>query len=209
VHPNRPTRLLFNTNACASTQPGGNRICRDWPGGVPTLADTSPTASGAMFSLGPRDQAVVRGLLPRRRSMPADTIGARTISFGMLDIVNIAHRLIMLVGYCRLTSSTRIFRSRPVLIGVRMARVLSARMAVFRFNITPSRQRARIAIQGLAFFFGLLFVGDGRADQSLSSWRLRDYSRFVKAPISARPACRLAIAASGWLDPVSGVRLLC
>ncbi len=90
----------------------------------------------------------------------AVTVGV-TISFGMLDIVNIAHpAFIMLGSFAAYTLNSK-FGLDPVLIGVVMLPVFFLiGMGVYQVYYYSFEQRNEESIQGLAFFFGLLFVGE-------------------------------------------------
>ena len=107
----------------------------------------------------------------------AVTVGI-TISFGMLDIANITQPAFILFGsYAAYTFNTR-FGIDPILIGIVMMPLFFAvGMAVYRLYYYSFESRGEQAIQGLAFFFGLLFVGE----VSLILIFGVDY-RFVSAP---------------------------
>jgi branched-chain amino acid transport system permease protein len=84
-----------------------------------------------------------------------------TISFGMLDIANIAQPAFILLG----SYAAYIFNSNyhidPILIGIVMTPVFYLiGMGVYRLYYYCFEMRNEQAIQGLAFFFGLLFVGE-------------------------------------------------
>src|SRR5499427_5400035 len=84
-----------------------------------------------------------------------------SISFGMLDIVNIAHPGFILLG----SFIAYIFNARfgidPVVVGVAAAPAFFLLgMAVYQIYYYAFEQRGEESIQGLAFFFGLLFVGE-------------------------------------------------
>src|ERR1700682_2396803 len=101
-----------------------------------------------------------------------------TISFGMLDIANIAQPAFILLG----SYAAYIFNSRwgidPILIGIVMLPVFYVLgMAVYRLYYYSFELRGEQSIQGLAFFFGLLFV----AEVGLILIFGVDY-RFVEAP---------------------------
>ncbi len=107
----------------------------------------------------------------------AMTVGV-TISFGMLDIANIAQPAFILLG----SYAAYIFNSRwgidPILIGIVMLPVFYVLgMAVYRLYYYSFELRGEQSIQGLAFFFGLLFV----AEVSLILVFGVDY-RYVEAP---------------------------
>jgi branched-chain amino acid transport system permease protein len=101
-----------------------------------------------------------------------------TISFGMLDIANIAQPAFILLG----SYAAYLFNSTlgldPLLIGFAMLPVFYViGMLVYRLYYYAFEMRGEQAIQGLAFFFGLLFVGE----VSLVLTFGVDY-RFVEAP---------------------------
>ena len=107
----------------------------------------------------------------------AVTVGV-TISFGMLDIANIAQPAFILLG----SYAAYIINSRwgidPILIGIVMLPVFYLLgMAVYRLYYYSFELRGEQSIQGLAFFFGLLFV----AEVSLILVFGVDY-RYVEAP---------------------------
>jgi len=90
----------------------------------------------------------------------AVTVGV-TISFGMLDIVNIAHPAFILLGsfVAYLVNST--LGIDPVVVGVATAPAFFLLgLAVYQIYYYAFERRGEESIQGLAFFFGLLFVGE-------------------------------------------------
>jgi branched-chain amino acid transport system permease protein len=107
----------------------------------------------------------------------AVTVGV-TISFGMLDIVNIAHPAFILLGsFVAYLLNTR-FGIDPVVIGVAATPAFFLLgMAIYQIYYYAFEQRGEESIQGLAFFFGLLFV----AEVALILGFGVDY-RFVEAP---------------------------
>ena len=111
-----------------------------------------------------------------------------TISFGMLDIAHIAQPAFILLGsYAAyiVNSSTGL---DPILIGVVMLPVFYViGMVIYRLYYYAFEMRNEQAIQGLAFFFGLLFVGE----VSLVLIFGVDY-RFVTAPYIG-PSLRFGI----------------
>jgi branched-chain amino acid transport system permease protein len=107
----------------------------------------------------------------------AVTVGI-TISFGMLDIANIAQPAFILLGSYAAYIITYYVRVDPILIGFLMLPVFYViGMAVYRLYYYSFELRGEQSIQGLAFFFGLLFV----AEVSLVLIFGVDY-RFVEAP---------------------------
>src|ERR1700730_10695702 len=112
-----------------------------------------------MFSFDLAINAVVAGLL-LGGFYAAVTIGV-TISFGMLDIVNIAHPAFIMLGSFVAYIINSNFGVDPILIGVVLAPAFFvAGMGVYQIYYYAFEQRGEESIQGLAFFFGLLFVGE-------------------------------------------------
>jgi branched-chain amino acid transport system permease protein len=107
----------------------------------------------------------------------AVTVGI-TISFGMLDIANIAQPAFILLGSYAAYILNSSFGIDPILIGIVMLPVFYVLgMAVYRLYYYSFELRGEQSIQGLAFFFGLLFV----AEVGLILVFGVDY-RFVEAP---------------------------
>jgi branched-chain amino acid transport system permease protein len=100
-----------------------------------------------------------------------------TISFGMLDIVNIAHPAFMLLGaFCVLTLNS--FGVDPLvgaLVLIPFAVLLGA--CLYQLYYLAFERRGEEAVEGLAFFFGILFI----VEVGLTMTFGVDY-RFVSAP---------------------------
>ena len=112
-----------------------------------------------MISLDLAVNAIVAGLL-LGGFYAAVTVGV-TISFGMLDIVNIAHPAFIMLGsfVAYIVNST--FGVDPIVIGVATTPAFFlAGMSVYQVYYYAFERRGEEAIQGLAFFFGLLFVAE-------------------------------------------------
>jgi branched-chain amino acid transport system permease protein len=132
--------------------------------------------AGRMISLDLAVNAIVAGLL-LGGFYAAVTVGV-TISFGMLDIVNIAHPAFIMLGSFVAYIVNSNFGIDPVLIGIAMTPVFFVvGMAVYQIYYYAFERRGEESIQGLAFFFGLLFV----AEVALILAFGVDY-RFVEAP---------------------------
>ena len=88
----------------------------------------------------------------------AVTIGI-SISFGILDIVNIAHPAFIILGsYLAYIVNTRLGLD-PILVSLIMLPVFYALgAAVYQVYYASFERRGREALSGLAFFFGLLFI---------------------------------------------------
>jgi branched-chain amino acid transport system permease protein len=111
------------------------------------------------ISLGLLVNAIIAGLL-LGGFYAAVTVGV-TISFGMLDIVNIAHPAFIMLGSFVAYAINSTWRLDPVLIGIAMMPVFFLiGMAVYQIYYYAFERRGEESIQGLAFFFGLLFVGE-------------------------------------------------
>jgi branched-chain amino acid transport system permease protein len=111
------------------------------------------------ISLGLLVNAIIAGLL-LGGFYAAVTVGV-TISFGMLDIVNIAHPAFIMLGSFVAYAINSTWRLDPILIGIAMTPVFFLiGMAVYQIYYYAFERRGEESIQGLAFFFGLLFVGE-------------------------------------------------
>src|SRR4029077_21285179 len=101
--------------------------------------------------------AVVSGLL-LGGFYAAVTIGV-SISFGMLDIVNIAHPAFIILGSYIAYIANTTFGIDPILAAVIVLPafyLLGA--AVYQVYYLSFERRGDEALRGLAFFFGLLFI---------------------------------------------------
>jgi branched-chain amino acid transport system permease protein len=84
-----------------------------------------------------------------------------TIAFGMLDIANISQPAFILLGSYAAYITNLYFGLDPILNGIVMMPLFFVLgMAVYRLYYFAFERRGEQAIQGLAFFFGLLFVGE-------------------------------------------------
>ena len=101
--------------------------------------------------------AVVSGVL-LGAFYAAVTVGV-SISFGMLDIVNIAHPAFVILGsYIAYFVNTE-FHLDPILIGLIMLPVFYALgVLVYEVYYVAFERRGQESLRGLAFFFGLLFI---------------------------------------------------
>ncbi len=117
----------------------------------------------------------------------AVTVGI-TITFGMLDIANIAQPAFILLGSYAAYIVNGATGLDPILTGVLMLPVFFVvGMIVYQLYYHAFESRGEQSIQGLAFFFGLLFV----AEVSLILVFGVDY-RFVEAPYIG-PSLRFGI----------------
>jgi branched-chain amino acid transport system permease protein len=117
----------------------------------------------------------------------AVTVGI-TITFGMLDIANIAQPAFILLGSYAAYIVNGATGLDPIVTGVLMMPVFFVvGMIVYQLYYHAFESRGEQSIQGLAFFFGLLFV----AEVSLILVFGVDY-RFVEAPYIG-PSLRFGI----------------
>jgi branched-chain amino acid transport system permease protein len=88
----------------------------------------------------------------------AVTVGI-SISFGILDIVNIAHPGFIIVGsYIAYIMNAR-FGLDPILVGVlALPAFYALGAAVYQVYYLSFEKRGQDALRGLAFFFGILFI---------------------------------------------------
>ena len=88
----------------------------------------------------------------------AVTVGI-SISFGMLDIVDIAHPAFIILGSYLAYIINQNFGLDPVLVGLLMLPVFYALgAAVYQVYYLSFEKRGQEALRGLAFFFGILFI---------------------------------------------------
>jgi branched-chain amino acid transport system permease protein len=88
----------------------------------------------------------------------AVTIGI-SISFGMLDVVNIAHPAFIILGSYLAYLLNLTFGLDPILAAVIMLPVFYVLgLAVYQVYYLSFERRGQDALRGLAFFFGLLFI---------------------------------------------------
>ena len=101
--------------------------------------------------------AIVAGLL-LGGFYAAVTIGV-SISFGMLDIVNIAHPAFIILGsYIAYIVNARLGFD-PILVSVVLSPLFFALgMLVYRVYYVCFEKRGQESLRGLAFFFGILFI---------------------------------------------------
>lgn len=131
--------------------------------------------------------AIIAGLL--LGGFYAAVTSGISISFGILDIVNIAHPGFIILGsYIAYIVNTRLGYD-PVLVSIVMLPVFYwLGQAIYQVYYTSFEKRGREALSGLAFFFGLLFV----TEVSLILVFGVDY-RYVQAPYIG-PTLRVGFA---------------
>ena len=82
-----------------------------------------------------------------------------SITFGQLDIVNIAHPAFVIVGSYTAYIANESFGIDPILAGVLCAPVFfAAGMLIYRFYYVSFERTDQENIRGLAFFFGFMFI---------------------------------------------------
>jgi branched-chain amino acid transport system permease protein len=82
-----------------------------------------------------------------------------SISFGMLDVVNIAHPAFIILGsYVAYIVNDR-FGFDPILVSLVLSPLFFALgMALYRIYYVCFEKRGQESLRGLAFFFGILFI---------------------------------------------------
>jgi branched-chain amino acid transport system permease protein len=82
-----------------------------------------------------------------------------SISFGMLDVVNIAHPAFIILGsYVAYIVNDR-FGFDPILVSLVLSPLFFALgMAIYRIYYVCFEKRGQESLRGLAFFFGILFI---------------------------------------------------
>lgn len=82
-----------------------------------------------------------------------------TIAFGMLDVVNIAHPAFIMTGGFIAYYFNTMLGVDPLLVGVlTMIPAFFVGMLLYRYYYYVFERRGEDSLQGLAFFFGLLFI---------------------------------------------------
>src|ERR1043165_8147441 len=82
-----------------------------------------------------------------------------SIGFGMLDIRNIGHPAVIILGSYLAYIINQSFGLDPVLVGLLMLPVFYALgAAVYQVYYVSFEKRGQEALRGLAFFFGILFI---------------------------------------------------
>ena len=101
--------------------------------------------------------AVVAGLL-LGGFYAAVTVG-RSISFGMLDVVNIAHPAFIILGSYIAYIVNATTGADPIVAAILMLPVFYLLgTAIYQVYYVAFEKRGQEALRGLAFFFGLLFI---------------------------------------------------
>jgi branched-chain amino acid transport system permease protein len=110
-------------------------------------------------SLGLLTNAVISGLL-LGGFYAAVSIGV-AISFGMLDIVNIAHPAVILLGSYVAFIGNTVFGIDPILAAVILTPAFYLLgMAAYQVYYVAFERRDDQSLRGLSFFFGLLFIAE-------------------------------------------------
>jgi branched-chain amino acid transport system permease protein len=119
--------------------------------------------------------AIVSGLL--LGAFYAAVTSGVSISFGILDIVNIAHPAFIILGSYIAYSVNAAIGFDPILTSIVMLPLFYLLgMAVYQIYYVSFERRGQEALRGLAFFFGLLFI----TEVGLILWFGVDY-RYVNA----------------------------
>ncbi|RAI35288.1 branched-chain amino acid ABC transporter permease [Rhodoplanes roseus] len=88
----------------------------------------------------------------------AVTVGI-SISFGILDIVNIAHPAFIILGSYVAYLANAAFGIDPIVVGILALPIFYALgAAIYQVYFLAFEKRGQDSLRGLAFFFGLLFI---------------------------------------------------
>jgi len=129
-----------------------------------------------IFSVSLLVNAIVSGLLIG--GFYAAVTAGVSISFGILDIVNIAHPAFIILGSYVAYIINADLGLDPILTGIAMMPVFFALGAgIYQVYYVSFEKRGQESLRGLAFFFGLLFI----TEVSLVLYFGVDY-RYVDAP---------------------------
>jgi branched-chain amino acid transport system permease protein len=110
-----------------------------------------------MFSLDLFLNAIVAGIL-LGGFYAAVSLGI-SVSFGLLDIVNIAHPAFVILGSYTAYAMNRFFGFDPLLTGLLFTPIFYALGAmVYRLYYLGFERKGEESLRGLVFFFGLLFI---------------------------------------------------
>ncbi len=110
-----------------------------------------------MFSLDLFLNAIVAGVL-LGGFYAAVSLGI-SVSFGLLDIVNIAHPAFVILGSYTAYAMNRFFGVDPLLTGLLFTPVFyGLGVAVYRVYYAGFERKGEESLRGLVFFFGTLFI---------------------------------------------------
>ncbi len=105
-----------------------------------------------------------------------------SVSFGLLDVVNIAHPAFIILGSYTAYAMNHFFGVDPLLTGLLFAPVFyGLGVAVYRLYYAGFERQGEASLRGLVFFFGILFI----IEVSLLLAYGVDY-RMVEAPYVGR-----------------------
>jgi len=110
-----------------------------------------------MFSLDLFLNAIVAGIL-LGGFYAAVSLGI-SVSFGLLDIVNIAHPAFVILGSYTAYAMNRFFGFDPLLTGLLFTPIFYALgVVVYRLYYLGFERKGEESLRGLVFFFGVLFI---------------------------------------------------
>ncbi|HEY7870966.1 MAG TPA: branched-chain amino acid ABC transporter permease [Methylomirabilota bacterium] len=133
-----------------------------------------------MFSVDLLLNALVAGLL-LGGFYAAVSLGI-SVTFGLLDVVNIAHPVFVVLGSYTAFVLNDAYGLDPLVSGVLLAPIFFvAGLAVYQIYYTSFEKKGESSLRGLVFFFGLLFI----IEVALSLKFGVDY-RLVEAPYIGR-----------------------
>src|SRR5919108_4745355 len=121
------------------------------------MAKRSNKPRNAMFSLDLLVNAIVAGLLVGG-FYAAVSLGI-SMSFGLLDVANIAHPVFMIVGAYASYAMDTAFGLDPMLSGVLFTPIFfGLGVVVYRVYYASFEKKGEQSLRGLLFFFGILFI---------------------------------------------------
>ncbi|MBI4629635.1 MAG: branched-chain amino acid ABC transporter permease [Candidatus Rokubacteria bacterium] len=110
-----------------------------------------------MFSLDLLLNAIVAGIL-LGGFYAAVTLGI-SVAFGLLDIVNIAHPVFVILGSYTAYAMNRFLGLDPILTGLLFTPVFyGLGVAIYRLYYSGFERTGEESLRGLVFFFGVLFI---------------------------------------------------
>lgn len=110
-----------------------------------------------MFSLDLLLNAIVAGLLVGG-FYAAVSLGI-SVSFGLLDVANIAHPVFMIVGAYASYAMNTTFELDPILSGLLFTPIFyGLGVVVYRVYYASFEKKGAQSLRGLLFFFGILFI---------------------------------------------------
>ncbi|MBI3329401.1 MAG: branched-chain amino acid ABC transporter permease [Nitrospinae bacterium] len=110
-----------------------------------------------MFSVDLLLNAIVAGIL--LGGFYASVSLGISMTFGLLDVVNIAHPVFVIVGAYATYAMNTAFGFDPILVGLLFTPIFYALgVAMYRVYYASFEKKGEQSLRGLVFFFGILFI---------------------------------------------------